>query len=371
MKSSQIDRRLISPVQSCFIIAEAGVNHNGSEKLARQLIDAAVDSGADAVKFQSFRASSTISKFAPKALYQLKNTSESESQYDMIKKLELDTKAHISLFNYCNEKCIEFLSTPFDFDSVNLLANQLKIKRLKVASSEITNGPLLLKMASTNRPILLSTGMSTLGEIEDALAVLSYGYVSPAAPPNLENFKRTYWSVLGQKKLSQMVTLLHCTTEYPAMFNDVNLLAIDTLKLAFGLPVGFSDHTPGYIASLAAVSRGAVVVEKHLTLDKALPGPDHKASLEPAEFKELVYSIRQIQKMFGNGVKIPAECEQQNIPIARKSLVALKAISKGNRLTQDDLTFKRPGTGISPMKYWELIGSAAIQDFDIDDLIQI
>lgn len=352
-----------------FIIAEAGVNHNGSLDLAKELVFQAARAGADAVKFQTFKAENIVSKYAQKADYQKKNTSQDESQLEMVKKLEMNRAMHEQLMQFCQDHHIKFLSTPFDLESVDLLAGHLKVDQLKIPSGEITNGPLLLTAAQTKLPILLSTGMSTLGEIEEALRILAYGYLGYSEHPSPYTLEEVFSSNEGQKILKQYVTLLHCTTEYPAPFEDVNLRAMDTLEQAFGLPVGLSDHTEGIAVAIGAVARGATVIEKHFTLDKTLPGPDHKASLEPDELKLMITSIRQVELALGSSVKRATPSEQKNKPIARKSLVAACKIQKGELFSQVNLTTKRPGTGISPMYFWEWIGKPATRDYEADEVI--
>lgn len=354
---------------SVYVIAEAGVNHNGSLDMAVQLIDVAAAAGADAVKFQTFRAENIISRYAPKARYQAAATDPAESQLEMVKKLELDENAHSLLVNHCRARGIEFISTPFDMESVDLLAERLGIPRLKLPSGEITNAPLLLKAACTGKPVILSTGMSTLGEIETALGVLAFGYIFPNGNPSLTAFAEAYWSTEGQKVLREKVVLLHCTTEYPTPFSDVNLRVLDTLKAAFGLPVGFSDHTPGISIPIAAAARGAVIIEKHFTLDRNLPGPDHKASLEPGELMAMVESIRQVEKALGSPIKAPAPSELKNMHVARKSIVAANPISKGELFTEENLSLKRPGGGLSPVYYWDLLGRAADRDYIEDEMV--
>jgi N-acetylneuraminate synthase len=354
-----------------LIIAEAGVNHNGSIEMAKQLIDVAADAGADVVKFQTFKAEKVISKYAPKAGYQKKTTIKSESQLDMVKKLELDEKAHRILIRYCRLRKIEFLSTPFDFDSIDLLARILHLHRLKIPSGEITNGPYLLYIAKTGKPVILSTGVSSLDEVETALGVLALGYLKKNSKPSLKKFSDTFRSDAGKEILKKKVILLHCTTEYPAPFEEVNLRAMETMHNIFGLPVGLSDHTSGIAVPIAAAALGAVVIEKHFTLDKKLPGPDHRASLEPDELMKMVMAIRQIEVALGNGEKIAMPAELKNRDVVRKSLVAAKKIHQGEVFTAENLTMKRPGDGISPMKYWELIGQKATQDHDRDELIRL
>lgn len=341
-----------------FIIAEAGVNHNGSIAMARQLIDVAAAAGGDAVKFQTFKAEKVISRSAPKARYQTQSTDAQETQLDMIQKLELDHAAHQQLSAYCREKHIEFMATPFDLESVELLV-ELGVSRIKIASGEITNAPLLLKIALTGLPVIMSTGMSTLGEVEAALGVLAFGYLDLGQRPSLPGFREAFGMAEGQQKLKEKVTLLHCTTEYPAPLVEVNLRAMDTMAAAFGLPVGYSDHTPGIAVALAAAARRAVIIEKHFTLDKGLPGPDHQASLEPGELAAMIRGIREVERALGNPLKIPSPSELENREIARKSLVAAQEIRRGELFSEHNLTAKRPGTGISPMHYWEWLGKIA------------
>lgn len=358
-------------MKGTYIIAEAGVNHNGSLDMAVQLIDVAAETGADAVKFQTFKAERIVSRTASKAEYQTKTTDVAESQLEMIKKLELNEAAHKLLVEHCRSRGIQFLSTPFDLESVDLLAYTLDLPRIKLASGEITNAPLLLKAAKTGKPVILSTGMSTLGEIEMALGILAFGYTRFKAKPSLASFQEAYCSEEGQKALRRNVVLLHCTTEYPAPFTDVNLRIIDTLRAAFGLPVGYSDHTPGIAVAIAAAARGAVIIEKHFTLDRNLPGPDHKASLEPGELKLMVQSIRQVEAALGSPLKLPAESEVKNISVARKSVVASKDIKKGDIFTEDNITVKRPAYGISPVYYWQLIGKTAEKNYKKDEMVNI
>lgn len=330
-----------------FIIAEAGVNHNGCLKTAFKLIDRAKEAGADAIKFQTFKAERLVTKSAIKAIYQTKTTSAEETQYEMIKKLEFGVKEHLKLIAYCRKKKIEFISSPFDNESIELLI-KLKLKTLKIPSGEITNLPYLRKIAQTNCKIILSTGMAALREIEDAIDVLT------------DN---------GTKR--DNITVLHCNTEYPTPFEDVNLKAMLTIKEAFKLKVGYSDHTRGIEIPIAAVSLGAHIIEKHFTLDRKMVGPDHKASLEPTEFKMMVESIRNTEKAIGTGIKKPSKSEEKNINIARKSVVAIRNINKGEFFTENNIGVKRPGIGISPMRWDEIIGRTAIKDFKIDDIIEL
>lgn len=330
-----------------FIIAEAGVNHNGSIELAKKLVDVAVESGADAVKFQSFKTDSFVSKFAEKAEYQKKSTGTNESQYEMLLKLELSVDAHQVLINYCQEKKIQFLSTPFDCDSADML-NGLGISIIKIPSGEITNLPYLKHISRLGKEIIISTGMSDLSEVERALGVLE-----------------------GEGTPRSKITVLHATTEYPCPIGDVNLRAMLTIEKVFGVKVGYSDHTSGIEVPIAAVALGACVIEKHFTLDRLMEGPDHKASLEPNELKAMVSAIRNIEQSLGDGIKRPSASELKNIPIARKSLVALRSIKKGDLFCIENLGAKRPGHGISPMNWDDLIGRPARRDFAVDELIDL
>ncbi len=330
---------------SVFIIAEAGVNHNGSIKLAKDLIDVAVESGADAVKFQTFKAENLVSKTAEKADYQKKTTDALESQFDMIKKLELDVSTHKELLAYCQEKGIMFLSTPFDHDSIDLLSD-LGLQIFKIPSGEITNLPYLKHIGSLGKRVILSTGMSDLKEVEDALSILIDA---------------------GTSKTN--ITVLHANTMYPTPMEDVNLNAMLTIQKEFDISVGYSDHTLGIEVDIAAVAMGATVIEKHFTLDKVMDGPDHKASLEPEELMIMVKGIRNIEKALGSSKKKPSPSESININIVRKSIVANKDIQKGDLLTDKNIIVKRPGYGISPMKWDGIIGTVATKNYKIDDLI--
>lgn len=353
------------------IIAEAGVNHNGSLDMALQLVDAAAQAGADYVKFQTFKTEHAISKNAPKAEYQKETTGGVESQFEMVKKLELDEAAHDALSARAAERQIKFLSTPFDLDSVDLLTHRLGLRTLKIASGEITNAPLMLKIARNAERVILSSGMSTLGDIELALGVIAFGFTAAHdARPTVDAFRRSYASAEGQAALASRVTLLHCTTEYPAPMRDVNLRAMATLRRAFGLRVGYSDHTQGIAIPIAAAACGAEVIEKHFTLDCSLPGPDHRASLEPADFAAMVRGVRDVEAaMLGNGVKTPAPSEVRNISIARKSLVAARPIARGETFTEAMIAVKRPGDGVSPLLFWEWLGRTAERDYAEDEVL--
>ncbi|NTV49359.1 MAG: N-acetylneuraminate synthase [Geobacteraceae bacterium] len=353
-----------------YIIAEAGVNHNGSLDMAKKLVEVAAEAGADAVKFQTFKADKLVSRLAPKAEYQARTTASDESQHEMIRKLELDEHAHETLIEHCKVCSIEFLSTPFDLESVDLLARRFDLPIIKIPSGDITNAPLLLKIAQTGKPVILSTGMCTLGEVEDALGVLAFGYLG-SSKPSISAFRAAYCSAQGQSVLQNRVTLLHCTTEYPAPFEDVNLKVMDTLRSAFGLPVGYSDHSEGITVPIAAVARGAVVIEKHFTLDSNLPGPDHKASLEPAELKQMVAAIRIVEQALGSGRKYPTPSELKNINVARKSLVAARSITSGELFTAESISVKRPGNGLSPMHNWEMSGRTSSKNYGVDEVIEL
>ncbi|MEO5332543.1 MAG: N-acetylneuraminate synthase [Magnetococcus sp. YQC-5] len=353
------------------IIAEAGVNHNGQLDLALELVDAAAAAGANTVKFQTFRTEELVSRNAPKARYQQELTDPHESQFEMIKKLELDHKTHLLLKERCHKRNIDFLSTPFDLTSLDFLVNTMELTTLKIPSGEITNGPFLVRVGAAQRRILLSTGMSSLGEIETALGALAFGLLGCDEPASLSGFASAWASDAGQAILAQHVTLLHCTTEYPTPFADVNLRAMDTLHHAFGLPVGLSDHTPGITIPIAAAARGAAVIEKHFTLDCSLPGPDHKASLEPNELTQMIQAIRTVETALGHGRKIPVASEINNRSVARKSLVAQRPICPGERFTTANLGVKRPGTGISPMEYWHWLGRTAHRHYVQDECIDL
>mgnify|MGYP001204321585 CR=1 FL=1 len=330
-----------------LIIAEAGVNHNGSLETATKLVDAAAEAGADMVKFQTFSANQLVTTSARKAEYQNQTTDALESQHDMIRKLELSREMHEELIAYCRLCDIEFFSTGFDTQSIDMLV-ELGLERFKIPSGEITNLPYLRHIGNYGKPVILSTGMATLGEIEAALEVLETS---------------------GTHR--KQITVLHCNTEYPTPMEDVNLLAMLSIGEAFGVKVGYSDHTLGIEVPIAAVALGATVIEKHFTLNRSLPGPDHQASLEPDELKAMVQAIRNIEKALGNGIKRPSPSESKNKAIARKSLVAAIAIRAGESFTDTNLAVKRPGTGISPMRWYEVIARLAIRDFEADELIEL
>jgi N-acetylneuraminate synthase len=365
---------------SVFIIAEAGVNHNGDLETACQLVDAAVAAGADAVKFQTFKAENLVTRHAGKAEYQKVATGADENQLTMLKRLELKYELHFQLLAYCKKLGIEFLSTAFDFESLDFLVRELGVETLKIPSGEITNGPFLLAHAQTGKQVILSTGMATLGEVETVLGVLAFGYLAAGnngsgvigkhQQPSVSAFQQAYSSEQGQRALQEKVTLLHCTSEYPTPMENINLRAMDVLQQAFGLKVGYSDHSVGLVVPVAAAARGAVVIEKHFTLDRAQQGPDHKVSLEPDELKTMVHGIRDIEKALGQCIKCPQPLELENQKVVRKSLVAARPIALGERFTETNLTIKRPGTGKSPMDYWALLGESSSRNYDIDEVLK-
>jgi len=352
------------------IIAEAGVNHNGRRDLAFKLVDAAHNAGADIVKFQTFKAQKLVTENAQQADYQSRNTGVSESQLAMLSRLELSYDTHHELVEYCQQLGIEFLSTAFDQESLDFLVNDLDLKTLKIPSGELTNAPFVLKHAQTGCDLVLSTGMATLAEIESALGVIAFGLTQPKdSRPNEDAFVMAYASKEGQKALKRKVTILHCTTEYPAPLAEVNLKAIQTLGSTFGLTSGYSDHTAGITIPIAATALGAQLVEKHFTLDRTLPGPDHKASLEPDELKDMVRGIRDVESALGAPLKAPQPSEVKNKAIARKSIVAASEIKVGEIFTDENLTTKRPGDGLSPYLYWSLLGKKAQHNYNEGDLI--
>ncbi|OIO38525.1 MAG: N-acetylneuraminate synthase [Candidatus Omnitrophica bacterium CG1_02_49_16] len=351
-----------------YIIAEAGVNHNGSLAMAKKLVDAAARAGVDAVKFQAFNADRLVTKNAPKASYQIKADRQSRTQWEMIRRLELNEASHRVLFSQCRRRKIGFISTPFDKGCLSFLI-RVGVNIIKISSSEITNGPFLVQAARTNLPIILSTGMSTLKEVEESMGALAFGYLRKKGNPTRRILTNLFRNDLSREVLKNKVILLHCTTEYPAPFIDVNLMAMDTLARHFGVKVGLSDHSEGIAVAIAAVARGAAVVEKHFTLDRNLPGPDHRASLEPKELAVLVRSIREVEQAIGSGKKTPARSEIKNRAIVRKSIVAAAFIKRGDRFSEKNLAAKRPGSGLSPMHYWDLLGKASIKDYQIDERV--
>ncbi|MDC1214677.1 N-acetylneuraminate synthase [Rhodospirillales bacterium] len=354
---------------SLFFIAEAGVNHNGDKDLAIQLIDVACAVGADAVKFQTFDASALAAKDAPKAAYQKETTGASETQFEMLKRLELPHNWHFELRDYCATKGIGFLSTPFDSGSLKFLVESIGMETIKVPSGEMTNGPFLLEIAKAAQKIFLSTGMSTIADIRCALGVLAFGLLRHDAQPSMQAFEDAFTSEAGQAALKENVSILQCTSAYPTPLNQANIRAISTLKDTFGLQTGFSDHTEGTIASLAAVALGAEIIEKHFTLDRALPGPDHKASLEPGELAQLISDIRDVEESLGNGEKVQQPVEANTASVVRKSLFTTRAITKGDVFSEDALVAQRPGDGVSPMKFWDQVGASAKRSYKTGEKI--
>lgn len=332
-------------MSNVFVIAEAGVNHNGDIEIAKKLVDTAVWAGADAVKFQTFRAERLVCKSAKKAEYQMETTQKDESQFEMLKKLELTPDMHEQLIDYCKDRKIKFLSTPFDIESMDYLV-QCGLDMIKIPSGEITNYPYLVNAGKTGQRVILSSGMSSLDEVRDAVHVL-------------------------RENGSKNITVLHCNTEYPTPYEDVNLRAMQTIRDELGVSVGYSDHTDGIEIPIAAAALGAAVIEKHFTLDKNMEGPDHKASLEPDELREMIRAIRNIELSLGDGRKIPSASEKKNMDIVRKSIVAKCDIAQGEILTEENITTKRPGSGLSPMRWREVMGTKAIRDFKEDELIEL
>ena len=357
---------------STYIIAEAGVNHNGKKELAYKLIDKAVDAGVNAIKFQIFKAQNLVTEKTKKTNYQKKNTDTKMSQLEMLKQLELSFDIFKDLSNYCKKQKIDFLASAFDSESLNFIINDLKLDTLKIASGEITNGPLLLAHARSKKNIILSTGMANIKEIISALKVISFGIKNSNKIESIKS-NELYQCIASHDLLIDLlkkkVTLLHCTSEYPAPFNEINLSSINFLKKKFGLPVGYSDHSNGIEISLAAAALGAKIVEKHFTLDRNLPGPDHKASIEYLDLKHLVKCIRNIDIAIGKHGKMPSKSELLNRDLVRKSIVTNQRIHNGEILTNENLAIKRPGNGISPMKYWKLIGKKAKKNYKKNELL--
>jgi len=348
-------------MHNVYVIAEAGVNHNGDLELARALVDSAADSGADAVKFQTFDAKKLATSAAPKAGYQQQTTDVAESQLEMLRKLELPREWHWELRERARSRGIEFLSTAFDAGSLTFL-EELDMPFYKVPSGELTNGPLLWQFARQGRPLVVSTGMATMSEVEQALAVIAHAFNAPAEPAEISDTWRGWSDPAWRASLQGRVTLLHCTSQYPTPMNEVNLKAMDTLRV-FGLPVGYSDHTEGILIPVAAVARGATFIEKHFTLDRKMPGPDHRASLEPAELAQMVKQIRELQLALGDGAKCPQASEWNTRHAARQHVVAARDITAGTFLSRDDLTTARSGGGLPAAELWNLIGAAALHTY--------
>lgn len=353
---------------SLFVIAEAGVNHNGSLSTALDMVDVAAASGADAVKFQTFKAKAMITESAPKADYQVASTGTTQSQRDMIESLELSADAHLAIAQHCAARGITFLSTPFDVESLHLLSRSLGMTTLKIPSGEVTNLPFVLDVGREAKDVILSTGMSSLREIECALKTLAFAFDRSklTEAPSVRHLEAPL-DDRDRSLLLGRVTVLQCTTEYPAPVDEANLRAMSTIHDAFGLAIGYSDHTLGATSSIAAVALGATVIEKHFTMDNTQVGPDHRASLEPNELKDFVAALRDAERALGSATKLPTPSETKNIPVARKSIVASRAIAKGEVLSADNLTFKRPGTGRPPIEFFDLVGTLAPRDIAEDE----
>lgn len=360
-------------MKKTYIIAEAGINHNGDRKNAIKLIDKGISAGADAIKFQIFKAENLVTKSASKADYQLKKTNTKETQFEMLRSLELPLETYFELKDHCEKQNVDFLITAFDKESLDFIVNKLKVKKLKIPSGEITNGPFILEHALSGLDIILSTGMANLKEIETALSIIAYGYLNKNKKNIIDtrDFKKMYESSEAKKILNSKVTLLHCTTEYPAPIDELNLNAINSLRSKFNIPTGYSDHSNGIIASVIASTFDVDIIEKHFTLDKNMQGPDHAASLEPKELKLMIDYIRLVENIMGNGNKNISKSEKKNLKIARKSLVAAKNIKKGEIFSHDNIDIKRPGTGISPINYWTVIGKKSKKNYKTDDIIKL
>jgi N-acetylneuraminate synthase len=354
--------------QKVYVIAEAGVNHNGRRDLAFSLIEAAASAGADAVKFQTFNADLLASQSAPKAQYQKNTTSDAESQLEMLRGLELPRAWHSELQTYARDKNIEFLSTAFDVDSLDFLVG-LNMSRFKIPSGEITNGPLLWRFARTCKPLIVSTGMATLSEVEQALAIIAHARLNDTEPGHLDEVWKCWAHPGARESLRDWVTLLHCTSQYPTPMHEVNLRAMDTLASTFSLPVGYSDHTAGGLVSTAAVARGASVIEKHFTLDRNLKGPDHAASLEPDELKRLIMDIRDLEVALGDSCKVPQPSEWDTRLAARQQIIASQSIQKGSIIRREQLGTARCGTGMMPTHIWNLVGQIAQRDYSAGEII--
>ncbi len=353
-----------------YIIAEAGVNHNGNLDRALAMVDAAADAQVDAVKFQTFCPEALVTAGAAQAGYQIRNQGDVGSQLTMLRRLVLQPEDHHALMAHCTKRDVDFMSSPFDAGSADFLVNDLQLPCIKLGSGELTNGPLLLQLARSGRELILSTGMATLEEIGEALNVLAFGYLRQDTPSERAALAAAWENPAAHQLLHDRVTLLHCTSEYPCPPDQVNLRAMDDLAEHFGLPVGYSDHTLGISVAVAATARGAQVLEKHFTLDRGLPGPDHVASLEPDQLASLVKAVREVSAALGGGSKAPAAVEAANAVAARKSLVAARPIQAGEAFDATNLTVKRPATGRSPMDYWDLLGQCAARDFAADEVIE-
>lgn len=353
------------------VIAEAGVNHNGSFELASRLVEEAARAGADVVKFQTFQSDLVVTPYAEKAKYQQRNLGGDDSQLEMLRKLELRPQWHYDLRDQCKSLKLEFMSTPFDSPSLTFLVEQLQVSTLKIPSGELTNGPLLLEFARSGCDLILSTGMATAEEVRLALSLIGWGLMEKTRDPrNIEEFREAWLDQSIRQLVQSKVTVLHCTSQYPAPPETVNLRAMNSLHDDFDLPVGYSDHTAGIAVPIAAVARGACVIEKHFTVDRNLPGPDHLASLEPDQLKEMVEGIRLVESALGDGIKMPHACEKDTANVARRSLVLARDIRRGEVITSDQLIARRPGTGVSPMCYWDFLGTNANEDYRQGELLK-
>ncbi|MDV7339790.1 N-acetylneuraminate synthase [Terasakiella sp. A23] len=361
---------MTSSPHTVSVIAEVGVNHNGKIDTALRLVEAAKEAGADIVKFQIFSADGIVLKNVRQADYQVQNIGQKSDQYSMLKSLELSKDDYFKIIDYCQQLEINFLFTPFDEESLDTVLNDFNQRIIKIGSGDLTNAPMLLKIAQHARKVILSSGMASMAEIKMALSILGFGYLQNSISPGTAAFETAFTQKETQKLLQENVTLLHCTTQYPSPLDSINLRAMKTLKNQFNLKIGFSDHSEGILAAIAAVSLGATVVEKHLTLDRTMEGPDHIASTEPHQFKDMIRSIRDVETALGSDVKAPTQEELKNAQIARKNLVAKKTIKKGDLFTRDNLCVKRSGTGINALTFFDQIGKTADQDYAIDDVIQ-
>ncbi|MBX9574792.1 MAG: N-acetylneuraminate synthase [Caulobacteraceae bacterium] len=351
-----------------FIVAEAGVNHDGSLDDALTMVDVAADAGADAVKFQTFRADALVTQRAAKAAYQVVNTGHDGGQADMLRRLELSEEAHHRLADRCRERGVAFMSTAFDMEGLALL-DRLGVPAIKIPSGDLTWGPMLLAAARTGRPLFVSTGMAELGEVRQALGVIAFGLTRRGAPSGLAECETAFATAEGRAAVAERVTVLQCTTQYPAPAAAANLRAMTTMAAEFGVPVGYSDHTLGIAVATAAVALGARVIEKHFTLSRNRPGPDHAASLEPGELAALVEAIREVEAALGDGIKAPSAAELPNRPIARRSLVASAPVDAGETWSERMVTAKRPADGLSPMWWWDMAGGAARRAYAVDDAL--
>ena len=358
------------PKRRCTVIAEAGVNHNGDEALAMSLVEVAAAAGADIVKFQTFDAKKLVTSKAPTAAYQKRNFGAGDAQLKMLQALELDEKQHLAIRDHCEASGIEFLSTPFDIESARFLVGSLGVRRIKVGSGELTNAPMLLELARLGLPLILSTGMASLSEVEEALSVVAFAKVAESsARPSRAAFAEAYASAEARKVLGEVV-VMQCTTEYPAPWDQVNLNVMRTYRDAFGVRPAYSDHTLGIEVSLAAAALGAEAIEKHFTLSRTMEGPDHKASLEPEELKALVLGVDRIELSLGDGVKRPQPSELPNLAVARKVIVAARDIKAGAIFEPADLTMKRAGGGLPPIAFWDMVGRRATRDYNTDEALQ-